>query len=276
MGSYASYSVLMSLYRKENPEHFRLAMESVVRQTVPPTEIVLVEDGPLTEELYAVVRTFHEQFPDLLQVVVNETNLGLGKSLRKGLAACHNELVARMDTDDIAVPDRCEKQLCYMEEHPDVSIVGGQIEEFIGSVDRVVGKRIVPTTNDALHQYTKERCPFNHMTVMFRKGAVEAVGSYQHWFWNEDYYLWIRMALADCGFGNLDDTLVYVRVGEEMYGRRGGWAYFESEAKLQCFMLKNGLIGLPAFLMNCAKRFVVQLLLPNKLRGWVYRKFARN
>ena len=180
-----------------------------------------------------------------------------------------------MDTDDIAVLDRCEKQLNFMNHNLDVAIVGGQIEEFIDDVSNIVGKREVPLTDDELKEFSKKRCPFNHMTVMFRKSDVLEVGNYQEWFWNEDYYLWIRMALRNKIFSNLPDTLVMVRTGADMYQRRGGKKYFNSEKEIQKYMLKNGMIGYSRFLINVSERLVLQVLMPNWLRGIVFRTFAR-
>lgn len=265
------YSVLMSLYKKEHPEYLRLALDSMINQTVKPDEIVLVEDGPLTDELYAVV----EEYKEHLTTVVNEKNLGLGLALNEGLKACRNELVARMDTDDISTHDRCEKQLVYFEKHHDLTILGGQIEEFIDSPSKIVGKRVVPCTDQELKQYMKKRCPFNHMTVMFKKSEIIKAGNYQDWFWNEDYYLWIRLALKGAEFANLAETLVHTRVGADMYQRRGGDKYFKSEIGIQKLMLEKKMIGYGTYLSNCGKRLIVEKLMPNKIRGWVFQKFAR-
>ncbi len=185
------------------------------------------------------------------------------------------EIIARMDSDDIAVEDRFEQQLSYMLSHPYVDCLGGDIEKFIGSIDNISGKRIVPITEQEIASYIKKRCPFNHMTVMYKKSAVQATGGYVDWFWNEDYYLWLRMYLKKCCFANTGTVLVNVRVGKEMYQRRGGKKYYESEKELQRYMLENDIIKYPTYLMNCAKRFIVQVLLPNRIRGWVFRKFAR-
>ena len=269
------YSVLMSLYVKESAEHFKLAIDSILNQTIPPDEIVLVEDGPLTDELYAVINDIKLKYPGLITSVIHENNKGLGLALQHGLEATKNELVVRMDTDDIAVLDRCEKQLNFMNHNLDVAIVGGQIEEFIDDVSNIVGKREVPLTDDELKEFSKKRCPFNHMTVMFRKSDVLEAGNYQEWFWNEDYYLWVRMALKNKKFSNLPDTLVMVRTGADMYQRRGGKKYFNSEKEIQKYMLKNGMIGYSRFLINVSERLVLQVLMPNWLRGIVFRTFAR-
>ena len=270
------YSVLMSIYRKESPEFFRVAFESMVKQTVKPDEIVLVEDGPLTNELYAIIKEFKEKYPNLLHITINEKNLGLGLALNKGVRACRNELIARMDTDDISILNRCEKQLKFFSDNPSTSILGGQIEEFIVSINNVVGRRIVPKTDYELKKYIKKRCPFNHMTVMFRKSDVLAVGNYQDWYWNEDYYLWIRLALKGYKFANLSDVLVYTRVGRDMYQRRGGDKYYRSEIEIQKLMLEEKIINKSTYLTNCGKRLIIEKLLPNRLRGWVFKTFIRS
>lgn len=269
------YSVLMSLYVKEDADNFFTAINSMINQTIPPEEIVLVEDGPLTDALYSVIDEIKYTHPELITSVVHEKNQGLGPALQHGLEVSRNEIIARMDTDDISVLDRCEKQLEFMNSHPDVAIVGGQIEEFIDEVTNVVGKREVPTNDSELKEFLKKRCPFNHMTVMFRKSDILEVGNYQEWFWNEDFYLWIRLALFNKKFANLPEALVMVRTGADMYQRRGGKEYFISEKGLQKLMLKNGLIGYPRYLVNIIERLVLQVLMPNWLRGIFFRMFAR-
>lgn len=265
------YSVLMSLYKKENPEHLEVAIESMLNQTIKPDEIVLVEDGPLTNELYEVL----DKYKDYLHIVKNEKNLGLGLALNVGLKECKNELIARMDTDDIAKSYRCEKQITYLKEHKECSIVGGQIEEFIDNPNNIIGKRIVPCSDEELKEYIKKRCPFNHMSVMFRKKDIIDVGNYEDFFWNEDYLLWIKMALKEKKFANLSDILVTARVGKEMYQRRGGKKYFQSEVKLQKYMLNKKMINKKLYFMNVLKRFIIQIMLPNRLRGFAFRIFAR-
>lgn len=269
------YSVLMSLYIKENADYFRTAIYSMINQTIKPDEIILVEDGPLTDELYSIIEEIKIKFPDLITSVVHEKNYGLGIALQHGVEVSRNEIIARMDTDDVAKLDRCEKQLNFLNHHLDVAIVGGQIEEFIGDISNVVGKREVPLTNIDLKKYIQKRCPFNHMTVMFRKSQIINVGNYKEWFWNEDYYLWIRLAIAHTKFANLPETLVMVRTGEDMYQRRGGIKYFISERNIQKFMLKNSIISYVRYLVNISERFVLQILMPNWLRGIVFRTFAR-
>lgn len=189
--------------------------------------------------------------------------------------AAKNELCAVMDADDISVHNRFEKQLEIFAQQPDLTVVGGIINEFIGSSENVVGTRIVPESDEDIKEYLKSRCPMNLVTVMMRKSHLQAVGGYIDWYCEEDYYLWIRLALAGYKFYNIQENLVDVRVGEEMYQRRGGWKYFKSEAALQRYMWKHKVIGLGRYLYNVAIRFAVQVAMPNSVRGWVFRTFAR-
>lgn len=268
------FSVAISVYKNDNAEFFDIALQSITdNQTTTPSEIVLVVDGPVGEDINSVIEKYSSKYEGLKVVRLSE-NGGLGNALKIAVENCTNELVARMDSDDIAVPDRFEAQLAQMEAS-DVDLCGGFITEFIDEPSNVVSQRDVPLSDGDIKEYMKKRCPFNHMTVMFKKSKVMEVGNYQHWHYNEDYYLWIRMQEAGCKFANTDKVLVNMRVGKEMYQRRGGWKYFKSEKALQKYMKKHKLIGFGTYFMNVAKRFIVQVLLPNRLRGWVFKKFAR-
>ena len=269
------FSVLMSIYKNEKPEYFKQALDSVIHQTVSPSEIVLVRDGMVCEGLQDVIDQYLETYPELFTYIPLEENGGLGNALRMAVENAKYELIARMDSDDISMPGRFEKQLTCFEQDPQLSIVGGTISEFIDCPDNIVGQRVCPLTDAEIREYMKARCALNHVAVMFRKSEVLRVGNYQDWFWNEDYYLWIRMLLGGCKFANLPDVLVNVRVGKDMYARRGGWKYFKSEAKLQHYMWKNGVIGFGQYIYNVAIRFAVQVAMPNSVRGWVFRTFAR-
>lgn len=272
---YPPYSVLMSVYIKEKPEYLRLALDSMFDQTVAPDEIVIVEDGPLGDELYAVLDEYSEKYGGEFVRVKNRTNSGLALSLNKGLSACKNEFVARMDTDDVSLPDRCETELKYFADNPETDIVGTAISEFAESPDKIISNRAVPCTHEEICKYMKMRCPMNHMSVMFKKSSVEKAGSYLQWHYNEDSYLWIRMFLAGCRFANIAGSYVYVRVDNDTYARRGGKAYYASEKKLFKFMRKKKMISWMQYQKAKAIRFVVQRLMTNKMRRWFYAKFAR-
>lgn len=269
------FSVAMSVYKSDNPNFFDRALSSITdEQTIIPNEIVLVVDGPVNDEINAVIDKYESKY-EIFKVIRLEQNGGLGNALKIAVENSSNELIARMDSDDVSVSTRFEEQLKYFETNPEIDIVGGDITEFIGEENNIVGKRSVPLSNESIREYMKTRCAMNHVSVMYKKKAVESAGGYQDWFWNEDYYLWIRMWLNGAVFANTGSVLVNVRVGEEMYQRRGGSKYFESEKGLQDYMLKNKMINHSTYIKNVAKRLIVQKLMPNKLRGWVFRTFAR-
>lgn len=268
------FSVSMCVYRGDNPQDFKTAVDSVLNQTVTPTEVVLVVDGPVPDTLDAIIMEY-EQNP-IFNIIRLQTNQGHGNARRVGLQACKYEFVALMDADDISVQDRFEKQIKVFESNPSLSVVGGNIHEFINTTDNVVGRRIVPEKDADIKKYIKKRCPMNQVTVMFNKTDVYSVGGYIDWYCEEDYFLWLRLCLASKYLYNIQDNLVYVRVGDEMYQRRGGWKYFRSEAKLQSYMRKNKVIGFGTYLVNVIERFIVQVMLPNKIRSWVFQKFARD
>ena len=270
---YSPFSVSVCVYAGDNSDYFKVAIESILKQTIPPSEIVLVVDGPIPQSLDAVV-SFYEKNP-IFKVIKLEENQGHGEARRIGLENCSYDFVALMDADDISVPDRFEKQLEFLKNDETLSIVGGNIAEFIDNVDNIVGYRTVLSEDEAIKEDLKKRCPMNQVTVMFRKKDIAAVGGYIDWYSEEDYYLWIRMYLAGMRFANLSDVLVNVRIGNEMYRRRGGLRYFKSEVKLQKYMWKNQVISFSNFIVNISKRLVVQVLLPNWLRGLVFKKFAR-
>lgn len=267
------FSVSMCVYGGDDAEHFECAVNSILEQTVAPDEVVLVVDGPVPTEIDRVIRSYEEN--ELFAVIRFSENQGHGNARRAGIAACRNELVAIMDADDISAPDRFEKQLAVFASGEDIDIVGGNITEFVDRPENIVARREVPGRDEEIKDYMKTRCPFNQVTVMFRKSMYEKVGGYIDWYCEEDYYLWIRMMQSGAVFANIDKVLVNVRVGEDMYRRRGGVKYFKSEARLQKYMLDHKLIGFGTYFMNVSKRLIVQVLMPNRLRGWVFKKFAR-
>ena len=233
------FSVSMCVYKNDNPEHFHQAIESIINQTIIPNEIVLVVDGPIPPSIDHIIKLYEKE--DFFNVIRLPENVGHGNARRTGLENCTYELVALMDADDISLSDRFEKQIRCFKEDNSLSIVGGNIKEFIDTPDNVVGIREVPQEDVEIKEYLKKRCPFNQMTVMFKNSEVQRAGGYKDWYHNEDYYLWIRMYLSGSKFKNLKDSLVLVRVGNEMYQRRGGFKYFKSEAKLQKYMKDKGI-----------------------------------
>ena len=192
----SKYSVLMSVYRKENPQYLKQAIESIQMQTLQTDDFVLICDGPLNTELNSVIDDKKREMGDVLNVVRLKKNVGLGNALNEGIKYCKNEMIARMDSDDISYPDRCEKQVVIFNTHPEVSICSGIVEEFTNDPNIVDTQRILPETNDEIVKFAKKRNPFNHPCVMYKKSAVEDVGSYQDFYLLEDYYLWLRMLMS--------------------------------------------------------------------------------
>ena len=265
------YSVLMSLYRKEHPEYLRLAIDSMLNQTVKPDEIVLVEDGPLTDELYDVL----EEYKPFLHIVVNTKNQGLGLALNKGLKACKNELVARMDTDDISKPERCEKQLKRFAEKPELSIVGSHIDEFVGSKENVISQRRVPTDSKSIYEYAKRRSAFNHPAVMYRKSAVLAEGGYADLKRNQDVDLFGRMLFKGYKAENIDEVLLWFRSSDELAARRKSWMNTKSYIATIKNFWKMGYSGFSDYAMVAIAQ-TGMFILPTPAQNWVYKNFLRH
>lgn len=279
-----NFSVSMCVYGKDNPDHFDIALDSIVNQTLKPSEIILVVDGPTPETINSIIvkyRTICKENEIEFYVYRLKQNKGHGIARRLSFNKCNHEYIALMDADDISVPDRFQKQIEFIKLHPSISAIGGNITEFISQyngrdISKKAGRRIVPQMDDAIKEYMKKRCPMNQMTVMLKKSDIVSVGGYQDWYCDEDYFLWIRLALANRKFANLNDDLVNVRVGADMYQRRGGFKYFKSEARLQKYMYSKKMISFGRYLVNVSERMVIQVLMPNRVREWVFKTFARN
>lgn len=268
------FSVLMSLYIKEKTEYARECFESLLNQTVLATEWVIVEDGPLTDEMYALLDEYEKAYPGLIKRVPFAENRGLGLALRDGVVACTYDLIARMDTDDIAREDRFEKQLEMFAEDPELDICGSHIKEFEGTIDNVLSERVVPITNEAIKKYQKRRDAFNHVTVMFKKEAVLKAGNYKTCLLMEDTLLWVNMLLSGAKCMNIDEFLVYVRTGEDMFERRGGLSYYKKYKIGRKQVYQTGYISWWDYVYTLCVQFVVAIL-PNRLRGLIYKMFLR-
>ncbi len=268
------YSVLISLYKKENPEYLRLAIDSMLSQTVAPDEIVIVEDGPLTEELHLVIKEYVTKYPELFQIVVNEKNLGLGLALNNGLKACRNELVARMDTDDISKPERCEKQLKVFEKNPELSIVGAWVDEFCSTPDEVVSVRAVPVKHEEIYGFAKKRSAFNHPVVMYRKSKVLEHQGYSDLRRNQDVDLFGRMLYGGCKAQNIGESLLYFRSNDDLAKRRKSWENTKSYIDTIKRFWKMGYASMADYIVVTVAQ-TGMFLMPVKVQHWVYKKFLR-
>ncbi|MCT3569241.1 glycosyltransferase [Levilactobacillus brevis] len=273
MTEYPKFSVLMSVYIKERPEYLQASLNSLVKQTVLPSEIVLVEDGPLSDELNQVVEKFDEAYPKLFRIKKLSKNKGLGKALNIGLLACENELVARMDSDDIAVENRFAIQLTTMIRE-DLDIYGGQIIEFTNDIKNTLAKRIVPLQNNKIIKFAHKRNPFNHVTVMFKKSKIQMLGSYRTKPGYEDYDLWVRAIIAGLKLKNDPGILVYVRAGEDMVNRRGGIDYIKSIIGMRMNFFKLGFYTKYDLFVTISTS-TLSAILPTKIRYLFYYKVLR-
>lgn len=270
----ANISVLMSVYHKEKPEYMRQCFDSLLAQTLKANEWIIVEDGKLTDELYAVLDEYVSKYPELIKRVPLPENVGLGLALRAGVPECSNEIIARMDTDDICRRDRFEKQYAEFQKDDKLDICGSWIKEFEGTTDNVVSKRRVPLKDRAIKEYQKRRDSFNHMTVMYKKSAVLKAGNYQSCLLMEDTLLWVNMIQTGAKCKNLPNCLVYARVGKDMYDRRGGLSYYKKYKLGRKRVYETGYISI----FDYYETLIVQLivcLVPNKLRRFIFLKLLR-
>lgn len=268
------YSVLMSLYVKEKPEYLRLAIDSMLNQTVQPDEIVIVEDGPLTDSLYAVLDEYKAKYPQIVRTIKNEKNLGLGLALNVGLKECKNELVARMDTDDISKPDRCEKQLKVFAEDMSLSIVGAYVDEFADDPEKIVSTRAVPVMNDEIYQFAKKRSAFNHPAVMYRKSRVLNFGGYANLRRNQDVDLFGRMLFGGCKAQNVPESLLLFRSNNDLAKRRKSWENTKSYIDTIGNFCKMGYSSYKDYAIVAIAQTGV-FMMPAFLQHLVYKLFLR-
>lgn len=266
------FTVLLSLYNKESAEYLRDCLKSIQFNTLKPDQVVIVFDGPVGSALEKIVNGFQRSLP--IDIVALESNVGLGMALNRGLEACRNEIVFRMDTDDICLPNRFEKQSKFMAENPEVVLLGSAIEEYDEKMDVCLGIRFSVIEHVHIVSYSKKRNPFNHMSVVFKKSAIEAVGGYQHHLFMEDYNLWLRILSAGYVTHNLKEVLVHVRAGDSMINRRNGISYISSEMKLARMKYDLKIDKWYGVLKNFIIRTVPRLLPPFLLK-YVYGALRR-
>lgn len=262
-------SVLMAVYKKDNPTFLRESLESIFSQTVEAAEVVLLEDGPLTDALYDVIKSFTMRYASL-KVVPYPENRGLGKTLNDGLQLCKYDIIARMDADDICKPNRFEVEYNWLKTHKDYDLVGSWVDEFSDDKMVVKTKRKVPEQNEEIKRYAQYRCPVNHPTVMYRKAAVLAAGGYLTEYFPEDYFLWLRMLKNGSKFYNIQDSLLWFRYSEDTVGKRGGWKYACDEVRILVKMLKMGFIPFHVFCQSVVIRFTTRVM-PLPIRKRLYK-----
>lgn len=265
-----NFSVLLSLYIKEKPNFLYECLESLENQTVQATEIIIVYDGPITPELGSIVNKYAEKLP--IKIVQLPKNVGMGNAFNEGLKNCSYEWVFRMDTDDICIPERFEKQINFIEQNPDIVLLGSHIAEFNDNIKDLVSYRKVPIGTEAIKRYSLYRSPFNHMTVAYKKKVAIEAGGYKAYLL-EDYNLWLRIIAKGYKVENINDILVYARIGNNMIARRRGVNYIKGEWDLfklkRELKLQNIFSGFFTFLLR-----VIPRILPTKILKTIY-KFLR-
>lgn len=274
MKSDIKYSILMAVYIKEKAEYLELAIKSMLNQTVMTNDFVLVKDGPLTEELNEVINKYSSMYPGLFNIIEFEKNMGLGYALKIGVERCKNEWIARMDSDDFSIPTRCEQQLNLIKNNSKLDIVGSSITEFNGYLGNIQAYNHLPETNEEIHEFARRRCPFSHPSLMIRKSKILEAGNYREYHLCEDYELWTRMLANNAQCYNIEESLVYVRVDDNFYKRRGGIKYLKSILKLKTELYKRGFYSLKDYCISSSAH-IVMCLLPNKVRTFLYKNFLR-
>jgi len=261
------FSILMSIYYKENPSYFNQCMESIWdNQSLKANEIILVLDGKLTEELYSIINFWEDKLQGILKVIPLKENLGLGDALNIGLSQAKNELVARMDTDDIASPNRFEIQINQMIIN-NYDMCGSWVSEFEKNEKSITSYRKVPEKHDFILKYAKKRNPFNHPSIMYKKSVVEKSGGYIKMLWFEDYYLWVRVLMSGYTTYNIQKPLVHMRAGYSQLERRRGITYAIEELKFLYKLKSIGFISFVQFIQNALTRFIIRLLPKNLLKN---------
>lgn len=272
--NYPEYSILMSVYYKEKPEFLKISINSMLEQSVRPSEFIIVKDGPLPNNLNRILDSFKKRFPNLFKFIELEKNVGLGPALRIGVEQCKYEWIVRMDSDDYSVPDRVEKQFKVINENPDISLVGSNVYEFIDRIDNVICLVDLPKVHDQIYNFSKTRCPFRHPSLMYKKSSILRSGNYREYYLMEDYDLYVRFLREGFKCYNIQEPLVYMRISDDFFKRRGGWKYLKSILKFKNEQLLNGYFTPFQYLKSTAPHIVVSIL-PNNLRDWIYKNALR-
>ena len=269
------YSVLMSVFKNDSPQHLKIALESIYEnQTVKPDEIIVVFDGILTAELEEVLNNFRKEKENIVKFFPQQENKGLGEALRIGAEKCTGDYIFRMDADDISDNKRFEKQIEFIENNPEVDVLGTDIAEFDDSINEKMRLRICPQKHEDIVKMSKKRNPMNHVTVCIKKEALEKCGSYETILLLEDYFLWLKMIVSGCKLANINEPLVYVRVGNGFNKKRGAKERILGWKKIQRYMLDNKLITKKESILNMIyiKVFVYTPVFIKKI---IYSKLLR-
>ncbi|MBQ2798782.1 MAG: glycosyltransferase [Ruminiclostridium sp.] len=269
------YSVLMSVYKGENTEYFRASMDSLCNQTHPASQIVLVCDGPLGDELDMIVSEYKDKLGDILDVVQLPENKGTAYCANIGLKSCKNEYIMKMDSDDVCKSNRAEKQMSYLTDKPYIDILGSYIEEFKSADNTVIGVRQTPTTHEEIVKFAKRRAPFNNQTLVYKKEYAEKIGGYSSDLIRcEDYDFMVRMLMAGAKSANIPEVLVRYRVDKNNLKRRRNWKNTKSFFAVRKKIYKMGFSGFWDYVLPCAGQLLL-FITPSCITGLIYKLMLR-
>lgn len=267
------FSVLMSLYIQTDPEYLNEALSSIWNaQSLKPSQIVLVKDGPLTSQLNLIIGDWARLLSESFVIVELSKNLGLASALNQGLKYCEFELVARMDPDDIATPDRFKLQIEFMSLHPEVSVLSGAVEEWSDDMISLLSTRLLPLHHAELVRFARYRNPMSHPAVVFKKSAVLSVGGYSTKIFPEDYLLWGLLMSNGFLHANLPNVLVRMRT-DESFSKRRGRVFLRGQLDAFNIFRKIGFFSWPQYFASSLVIIVVRLA-PQSFRALLY-KYAR-
>ena len=268
------YSVLMSVYQKEKPQNLSESLESILLQTVPPDELILVCDGKLTDELNVIIKAFESEYQKIFRSVRLLENVGTGMAANEGIKECQNELIAKMDSDDVCVPDRFQRQLMMFLKNPKLDMVGGYIEEFDDTTKEPIAIKKTPISHEEILKYARRRSPFNNQTLIYRKSFAQKVGGYTDIKRCEDYEFITKMLMAGAVGENMPEVLVRYRVTKDNYKRRKNWSNTKSFIKVRWGLYKARFSSLFDFLVPTTAQLLM-FIMPERFTSWAYRKFLR-
>lgn len=267
------FSCLMSVYKNDKVENVKIAIDSILNQTVVPNQFVIMIDGPISDELKEVLLNYEKKC-NIIHLFFRDENQGLGITLNEGLQHCKYDYVARMDADDESCNNRFEEQIKILTDNSDIDVVGCNVIEYDEFLKNAICEKKVPQYNENIKRYAKKRNPINHPTVMFKKDVVLNCGSYEDCKYFEDYYLWIKLLNNNCIFYNIQKPLYKFRAGKSMYERRGGISYINCIKEFETRIYKIGYISIFTCINNIIKRSIVAIL-PNGVRTFLYLKKLR-
>lgn len=269
------YSVLMSVYYKEKPEWLNSSIDSMLKQTIFPKEFVIVEDGKLPDSLEKIIDKYKNEFSDLFKIVKLDKNVGLGPALNIGVNHCSCDWIARMDSDDYSIPTRCEEQINKILEDDSIDIIGSSIAEFEDNIENIISYRNLPESNEDIYKFAKRRNPFGHPSVMIKKKKLLEAGNYRTYYLCEDYDMWVRMLECNAVCYNIQKYLVYMRISNDFYARRGGMKYLKSILKFKRELKNKGFYSTKDYIISSGSHVIV-CLMPNFVRDFIYRKLLRS